>query len=78
MFDGLNNDHNGPAPLLVWKINKIVLTTNKYLIFECNALALFTFYTLPSSGKDKCVLVHFECCILLRRIDIVLLACEVI
>ena len=22
-------------------------------------LALFTFYAVPSSGKDKCVLVHY-------------------
>ena len=28
------------------------------LFFNCNVLALFTFYAVPSSGKYKCALVH--------------------
>ena len=59
---------NGPAPLLVShqravhkrKISYIVLNTNIYLIFKCNALALFTFYAIPSSGKNKCALFHCQ------------------
>ena len=55
--------NNGQVPLLVShqravhirKISQIVLNTNEYLIFNCNVLALFTFYALPSSGKDKCM-----------------------
>ena len=38
------------------KISKMVLNTNTYLILGCSALALITFYAVPSSGKPKCML----------------------
>ena len=41
------------------KISAILLNTNKYFVFNCNVLALFTFYAVPSSDKYKCMLVHF-------------------
>ena len=35
------------------------MNTNTYFVFNCNVLALFTFYAVPSSGKHKCALVHW-------------------
>ena len=44
------------------------MNTNTYFVFNCNVLALFTFYAVPSSGKYKCALVH--CLLLLSYCDI--------
>ena len=40
------------------KISKIVSNTNTYFVFNCNVLALFTFYAPPSGGKLKGAVVH--------------------
>ena len=36
------------------------MNTNTYFVFNCNVLALFTFYALPSGGKLKDTVVHCD------------------
>ena len=38
----------------------MVLNTNTYFVFICNVIALFTFYALPSGGKSKGAVVHWD------------------
>ena len=62
------NTLNGPPHLLIChqrvvhkrKISWIVLYTNTYFVLNCNVLALFTFYALPSVGKSKDAVVHYH------------------
>ena len=35
------------------------MNTNTYFVLNCNVLALFTFYALPSGGKLKDMVVHY-------------------
>ena len=55
--------YNGPPHLSraehKRKISQIVLNTNTYFVLNCNVLALFTFYALPSGGKLKNAVVHY-------------------
>ena len=37
----------------------MVLNTNTDFIFNCNLLAFYTFYAVPSSGKDKYALENW-------------------
>ena len=40
--------------------SQIVLNTNTYFVLNCNVLSLFTFYALPSGGKSKDAVVHWQ------------------
>ena len=39
---------------------RLFLSQAHVLIFDCNALALFAFFAVPSSGKPKCALVDCD------------------
>ena len=36
------------------------MSANTYFVLNCNVLALFTFYALPSGGKSKDVVVNYK------------------
>ena len=59
---------NGPPNLSIChqravhkrKKSQIVFNTNTYFVLNYNVLALLSFYALPSGGKSKDVVVHYQ------------------